>query len=57
MKRRADQALLASVVDHFIHDRVRNDKKHFERDRLYVFSSLAFLFLLTFTMIETFWKL
>ena len=41
MKRRAEQALLASVVDHFIHDRVRNDRKLFERDRLY--ATFAFL--------------
>ena len=35
-KRRGEQAMLAHVVDHFIHDRVRNDLSHFERDRLYV---------------------
>lgn len=28
--------MLASVVDNFIQDRVRNEKKHFERDRAYV---------------------
>lgn len=40
MKRRAAQALLAAVVDHYIHDRVRPEKGKFDRDITYVASLL-----------------
>ena len=59
LKRRADRALLAAVVDHYIHDRVRNEYKYFERDRTYVIyhhSSITYsFFALIYPPILTLW--